>query len=214
LSRIAEAMNVKGKLRDVVQGICFVTHRDHIDIARKAWESQSANAIMDYVIVKSLPRHAYIELQVWAHNFNDKFEYEETGCSVGEFTVSIKKRWNFESDCVAAICSVSLLVGDGIAANNMTKDQLKQVFDYVIRKMCSDILVPSSNDDNKLCYSKTVSMHVRIFYHILNAPHFVSEVVDEFHHERNDIQLAFTIVPACGLENIRDFISICAIRHE
>lgn len=74
LSRIAEAMSVKGKLRDVVQGICFVTKRDHIELARRAWEAQSANAIMEYVIVKSLPRQAYIELQCWAHSYNDKFE--------------------------------------------------------------------------------------------------------------------------------------------
>lgn len=32
----------------------------------------------------------------------------ETGCSIGEFTVSLKKRWNYESDCAAAICSVAL----------------------------------------------------------------------------------------------------------
>lgn len=96
----------------------------------------------------------------------------------------------------------------------MTKNQLKEVLDYLIRKMCPDIQVSKSNEDNKISHLETIAIHVRIFYDILNAPHFISDLTNEFLSERLDIQLAFTIVPACGLQNQRDFISICAIRHE
>lgn len=74
IGRVTDVMKVKRKLRDVVQGICYVSKRSHIAAARREWESQSANAIMDYIVVSRLPRNALIELQVWAHDYNDKFE--------------------------------------------------------------------------------------------------------------------------------------------
>lgn len=75
LSRIAKAMNAQGgQLRDVVQGICFVTHPSYIYEARRQWERRTANAIIDYIVVPALPRGALVEWQVWAHSHNDKFD--------------------------------------------------------------------------------------------------------------------------------------------
>lgn len=51
-----------------------MTRQSDIQIARRIWESQSTNAIIDYVVVKHLPRNALVELQVWTHLGNDKFE--------------------------------------------------------------------------------------------------------------------------------------------
>lgn len=39
INRIAKAMNSHGQLRDVVQGICFVTHPNYITEARRQWAS-------------------------------------------------------------------------------------------------------------------------------------------------------------------------------
>ena len=39
INRIAKAMNSKGQLRDVVQGICFLTHPSYIAEARRQWVS-------------------------------------------------------------------------------------------------------------------------------------------------------------------------------
>lgn len=39
INRIAKAMNSHGQLRDVVQGICFVTHPNYITEARRQWVS-------------------------------------------------------------------------------------------------------------------------------------------------------------------------------
>ena len=74
ISRIAKAMNAQGQLRDVVQGICFVTHPSYISEARRQWERRTANAIMDYIVVPALPKEALVEWQVWAHSHNDRFE--------------------------------------------------------------------------------------------------------------------------------------------
>lgn len=37
INRIAKAMNSYGQLRDVVQGICFLTHPNYITEARRQW---------------------------------------------------------------------------------------------------------------------------------------------------------------------------------
>lgn len=76
ISRVAKAMNAHGQLRDVVQGICFVTHPSYITEARRQWERRTTNAIMDYIVVPALPRKALVEWQVWAHTHNDKFDCE------------------------------------------------------------------------------------------------------------------------------------------
>jgi diphthine-ammonia ligase len=39
INRIAKAMNSYGQLRDVVQGICFLTHPNYITEARRQWVS-------------------------------------------------------------------------------------------------------------------------------------------------------------------------------
>lgn len=75
ISRIAKAMNSPdGQLRDVVQGICFVTHPNYISDARRQLERRTTNAIMDYIVVPALPRKALVEWQVWVHSHNDKFD--------------------------------------------------------------------------------------------------------------------------------------------
>lgn len=40
INRIAKAMNSYGQLRDVVQGICFLTHPNYITEARRQWVSE------------------------------------------------------------------------------------------------------------------------------------------------------------------------------
>lgn len=74
IARVAKAMNAHGQLRDVVQGICFVTHPSFIAEARRQWERRTANAIMDFIVLPALPRKALVEWQVWAHSHNDKFD--------------------------------------------------------------------------------------------------------------------------------------------
>lgn len=76
MQRIAKAMSTHGDLRNVVQGTCFLTDVNNVEIARKEWEYCTTNAIIDYVIVKSLPRNSLVEWQTWLHTHNDTFECE------------------------------------------------------------------------------------------------------------------------------------------
>ncbi|EDW62389.2 LOW QUALITY PROTEIN: uncharacterized protein Dvir_GJ16780 [Drosophila virilis] len=129
ISRIAKAMNAQGQLRDVVHGICFVTHPAFIGEARRLWERRTTNAIMDYIVLPALPREALVEWQVWAHTHNDRFDYEETGCSVSDYTISIRRRWNYENNCAAIVCYVAT----GLASSTT---QLTQLSDDVLGNHC------------------------------------------------------------------------------
>lgn len=74
INRIVKAMDSNTELRHIVQGICFLTHPSSIPAARKEWEKRTNNAIVDYVVVTSLPRAAQVEWCVWAHRDNNRFE--------------------------------------------------------------------------------------------------------------------------------------------
>lgn len=74
INRIVNAMDSSTQLRDIVQGICFLTHPSFIPEARKEWEKRTNNAIVDYIVVPSLPRGAQVEWCVWAHRDNNRFE--------------------------------------------------------------------------------------------------------------------------------------------
>lgn len=76
INRIVKAMDSNTELRHIVQGICFLTHPSFIPAARKEWEKRTNNAIVDYIVVSSLPRGAQVEWCVWAHRDNNRFECE------------------------------------------------------------------------------------------------------------------------------------------
>lgn len=80
ISRIGNAMhaNKRQRLRDVVQAVCFITDPNYISEARRQWEKRTTNAIVNYVVVPSLPRNAMVEWQVWLHEHNDKFDCKYT----------------------------------------------------------------------------------------------------------------------------------------
>lgn len=85
VARVSKAMHAQGgQLRDVVQGICFVTHPNYISEARRQWERRTANAIVDYIVLPALPRGAAVEWQVWAHTHNDKFDCEFRVGGIGD----------------------------------------------------------------------------------------------------------------------------------
>lgn len=130
IDRIVKAMDSNTQLRDIVQGICFLTHSSYIPDARKEWEKRTNNAIVDYIIVPNLPRGAQVEWCVWAHRDNNRFECkykntkniksssniflknyfitdEETGKCVGNFKVAIRRRWNYENNVSAIVCYMS-----------------------------------------------------------------------------------------------------------
>ncbi|XP_046802087.1 uncharacterized protein LOC111689730 [Lucilia cuprina] len=163
ISRIAKAMNAQGQLRDVVHGICFVTHPAFIAEARRQWERRTTNAIMDFIVVPALPREALVEWQVWAHTHNDRFEYEETGCSISDYTISIRRRWNYENNCAAIVCYIStglassttqltqlsddILTNHCRLAQNLTAENMDEILTYVVNRLLKDYPLVKSSEN-------------------------------------------------------------------
>uniref|UniRef100_A0A182JP80 Diphthine--ammonia ligase n=1 Tax=Anopheles christyi TaxID=43041 RepID=A0A182JP80_9DIPT len=262
LSRIAKAMNAQGgQLRDVVQGICFVTHPSYIYEARRQWERRTANAIIDYIVLPSLPRGALVEWQVWAHSHNDKFDYEETGCSIGEYSISIRRRWNYENNCASIVCYVSTglatsttklteLTDDYLhhhsqLAQRITSDHIHDTIAYVLRKLLqaypgllgtspsspsatsNDYPTCGTGEDEQIARPHPhrapppsvvakPAVHLRVFYQVDAVPsvQFLIDAIESFLvSPANVARIAYTVIPACHLQNFSTFISICGLRH-
>ncbi|KOX77844.1 Meiotically up-regulated 71 protein [Melipona quadrifasciata] len=209
IDRIVKAMDSNTQLRDIVQGICFLTHSSYIPDARKEWEKRTNNAIVDYIVVPNLPRGAQVEWCVWAHRDNNRFEYEETGKCVGNFKVAIRRRWNYENTVSAIVCYMSagssnstgnLATETNLSSTELTIDELTEAFEYVLCK-----LTKGSQTVNPSC-------NLRIFYKVGSSPgpNFIQDILSKF-STRN---LVTTIIPATHLHNFSTFLSICGIRHE
>uniref|UniRef100_A0A1Q3EU54 Diphthine--ammonia ligase n=1 Tax=Culex tarsalis TaxID=7177 RepID=A0A1Q3EU54_CULTA len=254
VARIAKAMHAQGQLRDVVQGICFVTHPSFISEARRQWERRTANAIIDYIVVPALPRGALVEWQVWAHTHNDKFDYEETGCSIGDYTISIRRRWNYENNCASVVCYISTglatsttklteLSDDCMHHHNqlsqkISREQIHDAIAYVLRKLLQDYPLgnspsndsSSSSDDHpaqvppphhhgtvpSAAAATLPTVHLRFFYQVgaIGSVQALLEAIESFLSSPSNVaRIAYTVVPACHLQNFSTFISICGLRH-
>ncbi|KAL0101093.1 hypothetical protein PUN28_018744 [Cardiocondyla obscurior] len=207
IDRIVKAMDAK--LRDIVQGICFLTHCSYIADARKEWERRTRNAIVDYIVVPNLPRGAQVEWCVWAHRDNNRFEYEETGKCVANFRIAIRRRWNYENNVSAIVCYMS--TGSSNSTGNLTTEaslpstelnanELSEAFDYLLCK-----LKKGSQSTNPTC-------NLRIFYKVGSflGPSFLHNVLSKFSTQN----LVITIIPATHLHNFSTLLSIYGIRHE
>lgn len=79
---------------------------------------------------------------------------EETGCSVGDYTISIRRRWNYENNCAAIVCYVSTglassttqltQLSDDILGNHcrlaqaVNAEHLDEIFTYVVNRLLKD----------------------------------------------------------------------------
>ncbi|XP_063230260.1 uncharacterized protein LOC134535177 [Bacillus rossius redtenbacheri] len=198
IGRIVSAMDPSTQLRDVVHGICYVTLCGDVAAARREWERQTNNAIVDYVVVSKLPRDALVEWHVWAHRHNSTFDYEETGCCIDDYRVSIRRRWNYEHTVSAVVCHVSTGSGPEGGAG-MTDDQLSQVLCYALGKLLRKA-------------PPATACHLRVFCRAGAAvgPERVHAVLAR----AEGFNIAHTVLPVRCLPRPRAFLSVCGVRHE
>lgn len=220
VGRLVKAMDKDIQLRDVVQGICYVTNASYISEARKEWERRTNNAIVEYVVVPELPRSALVEWQVWAHLGNSRFEYEETGCVVGENRVSIKRRWNYDNTVSAVVCYVSMassisnpVISEGSSGcgwdSLLSESQLVEVLKYAIDRLFRGL--PPSPEEGSLLPSP-LPCSLSLFYRSGRAPP-PAAIYDSI-AKLNEFNIAASIIPVCQLNHPNTFISIVAVRHE
>ncbi|CAL8111401.1 unnamed protein product [Orchesella dallaii] len=197
LDRILRAVDPKVEIRDIVQGICFVTDENYIEECRQELEKRTNNSIVEYLVVPRLPRDARVEWQIWAHKHNTAFEYEETGCYFGSDSVKVKiiRRWNYENRIAAIVCRASI-VNEG---SNLTIDILREVIEYALRKLLKEA-------------DKSAECFLRVFYRANTL--IPSELLEVLESESTKYSVAYCILPVSSLVLQNTVMSVCGVRHQ
>lgn len=213
LTRVLRALHPRAHIRSVVQSVCYVTHGGAVSEARRQLERRTAGAIVQYAVVEALPRGAAVEWHAWAHTDNNRFEYEETGCNIGDFKVAITRRWNYENTVSAIVCYVATGSSPSSSqlsfpneeacqshcerARSMTREQLDAVLEYALNKLTIDARDKDSQHAIKM----------RIFYQVWSAP-----CVDTMLEAARSVRAGVTVVPVLALHNAFTFMSISGLR--
>lgn len=174
--------------------------------------------------------------------FLSKFTDEETGCSVGDYTVLSRRRWNYENNCAAIVCYVStglatsstqltdlsddLIQRHNHLAQQITVDNVIDILSYTVNKLlkAKNTASPNAADAGTQLPGQCIdtqpkipAMHIKIFYQVTAQPpiELIMRTIAEF-RERNaaKMSIAFTVLPASSLHNFCTFLSVYGIRHE
>lgn len=168
---------------------------------------------------------------------------EETGCSVGDYTVSSRRRWNYENNCASIVCYVST----GLASSStqltdlsddiiqrhkqltqgLTVDNVNEILNYIGNKLLKAKGVPSpilpeqpkqsTNSSNSTSTETRVpAIHLKVFYQVSATPpiDLIIRTISEYRDTNaKHLSIAFTVLPASSLHNFSTFLSIYGIRH-
>lgn len=141
---------------------------------------------------------------------------EETGCSVGDYTVSSRRRWNYENNCAAIVCYVSTglassstqlteLSGDIIQRHHqvvkgLTVDNVTAILTYIVNKLLKAkatqsppvIVEPSTanNHANNSASNETrvPAIHLKVFYQVSATPpiQHIIQTIADFREQNTD----------------------------
>jgi len=198
INRIVKAIDSKMELRDVVQGICYVTDPSFIVECREEWEKRTNNAVVEYLVVSRLPRDANVEWQIWAHKHNSAFEYKETGCYIGSgVKVRIIRRSSYENRVAVIVCRASICDQTG----KIGKAELAEITEYAFNKLLQEAVEAE----------KSLECSAKIFYRIgaVNP----SDIFDVFEGQSTKYSVAYSVLPVCSLLHETTVLSLCAVRH-
>ncbi|XP_045451767.1 diphthine--ammonia ligase [Melitaea cinxia] len=217
LTRVLRAAHPRANIRSVVQSVCYVTSRGAAVEARRQLERRTAGAMVQCAVVSALPRAAAVEWHAWAHTDNNRFDYEETGCNVGDYKVAITRRWNYENTVAAIVCyvatgsspstsQVSFPDAAACAAHRRSAErvpdaELQHVLLYALRKLLND------------CAGRDPALYVRVFYQVWGSPapaRLAAAARAAAASAR--ARLCLTLVPAAALHNAFTFLSISGLR--
>ncbi|KPI92630.1 ATP-binding domain-containing protein 4 [Papilio xuthus] len=219
IARVLRAAHPRAHIRSVVQSVCYVTHISAAREARRQLERRTAGAIVQCAVVPALPRGAAVEWHAWAHTDNNRFDYEETGCNVGDYKVAITRRWNYENTVAACVCYVATGSSPSTCqlsfpseeaceshralASRMSSAHVADAVEYALRKLIND------------CYDREPQplVKLRIFYQVWSAPS-LERVVEGARcaAARTGARLALTAAPVAALHNAFTFLSISGLR--
>lgn len=186
IERVSKVMNCSNRLKNCIHGICFITHPEHIEIAKLEWAKSTIKSISNFVVVSSLPRAALVEWQVICFNQEDEeFEYDEWNYSnIEGLEISLKRRWN--SSYFTASCKVSE------TDKKYGKNEIRKVFEILFEKL-----------------NLTRILQMKVFYKIIkdSSTNIYEEIFDEIYCEKN-LKVATSFIPSQYVEDENSILSI------
>lgn len=98
---------------------------------------------------------------------------------------------------------------------SLNAENINEILTYTLNKLLKDYQIKTEDSENST--SQLPAIHLRIFYQVNNSPNvdFLTSTLQEFKNSSSHFaNLAFTVIPACGLHNYNTFLSICGLRYE
>ena len=154
-----------------------------------------------------------------------------------------RRRWNYESNCAAIVCYVStglatsttqltelsddILNRHSRLGKKISAANIDQILTYTINRILRG-QTPKPQPVDTISTSPTTTtttttptnvpvIHLKIFYQVNAAPpvDLLVNAIEDFRVKSlNTVKFAFTVLPACSLQNFSTFLSICGIKHE
>lgn len=122
---------------------------------------------------------------------------EETGKCVDDYTISIRRRWNYENVVAAIVCHLSHAEENV----NLSPDIIQEVVTYTLMKLNQNYEMNVSVDYLRIFYPLNRNIDVAMLYSVL------SEL-------RESYNFVYTIVPVLSLQDSSIVLSICGVRNE
>lgn len=123
-------------------------------------------------------------------------------------------------------------------AQNLTAENIEDIVTYVVNRLLKDYPLVKSTENLSTTTANTVNnvspvanassstsptiavpaIHLKVFYQVTAMPSIdlllssLNEFREKYHNTKANI--AFTVLPACSLNNFSTFLSICGVRHE
>lgn len=110
-------------------------------------------------------------------------------------------------------------------AQSLTADNVTEILAYTVNKLLKakgspSTIVDNGNDmarRNSMSTPQVPAIHLKIFYQVSAQPPIdllIKTILEYKQQCATQIAIAFTVLPACSLQNFSTFLSICGIRHE
>lgn len=155
-----------------------------------------------------------------------------------EYNVFSRRRWNYESNCAAIVCYVSTGLPTSTTqsteqsddknsrhnqlASQLTAENIIEIMAYTLNRILrGQSTKPSGQQplisDTTAPVTYRPAIHFKIFYQVNASPSIdlLIDTINEFREKcKATVKFAFTVLPACSLQNSSTFLSICGIKHE
>lgn len=153
-----------------------------------------------------------------------------------EYIVFSRRRWNYESNCAAIVCYVSTGLPTSTTqstekntdtnsqhnqlASQLTAENIHEIMVYTLNRILKGQSTKSNGqplNDSTAPVPYRPAIHFKIFYQVNASPSIdlLIDTINEFRETcKSTVKFAFTVLPACSLQNSSTFLSICGIKHE